>query len=74
MIFCYLALSFNVAGDEVLEVNGLSLTGATHQQALTAFKKQKQGPVRLTICRLIQRSQSRYTTLNLRCTQPEVWE
>ncbi|XP_023253396.1 PDZ domain-containing protein 2 [Seriola lalandi dorsalis] len=36
-------------GDEVLEVNGESLQGLTHQQAIQTFKQLKKGVVTLTI-------------------------
>ncbi|XP_047237776.1 PDZ domain-containing protein 2 isoform X3 [Girardinichthys multiradiatus] len=36
-------------GDEVLEVNGESLQGLTHQQAIQTFKQLKRGVVTLTI-------------------------
>ncbi|XP_077456869.1 PDZ domain-containing protein 2 [Stigmatopora argus] len=36
-------------GDEILEVNGESLQGLTHQQAIQAFKQLKKGVVTLTI-------------------------
>jgi len=38
-------------GDEILAINGDSVDGLTHAQALTRFKKIKQGPVILTINR-----------------------
>ncbi|CAL8129239.1 unnamed protein product [Orchesella dallaii] len=38
-------------GDEILAINGDSVDGLTHAQALTCFKKIKQGPVILTINR-----------------------
>ncbi|XP_053276400.1 PDZ domain-containing protein 2 isoform X2 [Pleuronectes platessa] len=36
-------------GDEILEVNGESLLGLTHQQAIQTFKQLKKGVVKLTI-------------------------
>ncbi|XP_062240942.1 PDZ domain-containing protein 2 isoform X2 [Platichthys flesus] len=36
-------------GDEILEVNGESLQGLTHQQAIQIFKQLKKGVVKLTI-------------------------
>ncbi|GFR58876.1 PDZ domain-containing protein 2 [Elysia marginata] len=34
-------------GDEILELNGVSLQGLTHQEALTMFRSLKKGPVTL---------------------------
>lgn len=35
-------------GDEILELNGVSLQGLTHQEALTMFRSLRKGPVTLT--------------------------
>ncbi|RUS79573.1 hypothetical protein EGW08_012667, partial [Elysia chlorotica] len=35
-------------GDEVLELNGMSMQGLTHQEALNLFRTLKKGPVTLT--------------------------
>ncbi|KAF2365122.1 PDZ domain [Trinorchestia longiramus] len=42
-------------GDEVLTVNGRSLAGASHAEAIAAFKSIKQGEVHITIGRRMKR-------------------
>ncbi|XP_060035581.1 pro-interleukin-16 isoform X5 [Erinaceus europaeus] len=37
-------------GDEILELNGESLLGLTHQDALHKFRQAKKGPLTLTVC------------------------
>lgn len=40
-----------VAGDEILCVNDEPVGGMTHAQAINCFKKVRQGPLRMEICR-----------------------
>lgn len=45
--------SYEISGDEILAVNGKSLCGASHQEAITVFKQIKYGPVLLQIGRRV---------------------
>ena len=40
---------YNLPGDQILELNGDSLLGSTHQEAITKFKVIKKGIVNLTV-------------------------
>ena len=37
------------AGDEILEINGNSLEGLTHQEAVTRFKQLKKGAINIRV-------------------------
>lgn len=42
---------FFIAGDEILCVNGESVNGMTHALAINCFKKVRQGPLEIKVCR-----------------------
>ena len=44
-------LSFHVSGDEIFSVNGQSVAGLTHSEAIGIFKETKVGPIHVTIGR-----------------------
>ena len=41
----------NFAGDEIFSINGTSVSGLTHQEAIAMFKEVKQGQIVVTIGR-----------------------
>ncbi|OPJ90561.1 hypothetical protein AV530_008722 [Patagioenas fasciata monilis] len=49
LVFCFDVAVLLQEGDEILEVNGESLQGLTHQEAIQRFKQLKKGVVTLTV-------------------------
>ena len=41
-------------GDEIVELNGVKITGYTHREALAKFRKLKRGPVAITFQRRVR--------------------
>lgn len=50
-------------GDEIVEVNGESLQGLTHQEATIRFKQLRKGPVTLMYKRPLPSPACRWVTL-----------
>ena len=44
-------ISFFLLGDEIFTINGTSVSGLTHQEAISMFKEVKQGQIIVTIGR-----------------------
>ena len=51
VLVAFKRLFFNVAGDEILAVNGSVLHGLSHSEAIFIFKKIRLGPVVMQIAR-----------------------
>jgi len=45
------SINIIIAGDEILNVNGLSVQGLSHGEAISIFKNIKVGTVRITVAR-----------------------
>ena len=45
------SINIIIAGDEILNVNGLSVQGLSHGGAISIFKNIKVGTVRITVAR-----------------------
>ena len=54
-------------GDEVLAINGDSVDGLTHLEAVTLFKKVKRGPVVLTVNRRAKKLKDNRTLKSQSC-------
>ena len=46
-------------GDEIVEVNGVKITGHTHKEALAKFRRLKRGPVAITFRRRVRSRSNR---------------
>ena len=53
VFFLRLILSFLVAGDEILSVNGRGVQGLSHQQAIQLFRNIKSGQIVILVARRV---------------------